>query len=77
MTTDTRDRIQKVLQKNFAGLDLSESIARQLSSIDLVTLVSYLEDEFKITVHAVEFDQDIFSTVEGMTNFVDEKKLKL
>ena len=73
MTTDTRARIQKVLQKHFAGLNFSESIARQLSSIDLVTLVSYLEDEFKITVHAVEFDQDIFASIEGITAFVDSK----
>lgn len=73
MSTDTRSRIQKILQKNFANLDPAENIVRQLSSIDLVTLVSYLEDEFKITVHAVEFDQEIFASIEGLTQFIDDK----
>lgn len=73
MNGETKTRIEKILNKNFANLNLSENIVRQLTSIDLVTLVSYLEDEFKIVIHAVEFDQEMFASVDKLTAFIDFK----
>lgn len=73
MNGEIRARIEKVLNKNFANLNLNENIVRQLTSIDLVSLVSYLEDEFKIIIHAVEFDQEMFSSADKLTTFIEFK----
>jgi acyl carrier protein len=73
MSTDTQERVHKVLAANFAGLDSKSPIYKQLSSIDLVSLISYLESEFNISIHAIEYDQSFFETEETIARFVAGK----
>ena len=46
----------------------------QLDSIQMIELITRLEDEFSIELDDEDFDFEVFSTINSLTNFVQEKQ---
>ena len=46
----------------------------QLDSIQMIELITKLEGEFAIELEDEDFDFEVFSTIDSLTNFVQEKQ---
>ncbi len=46
----------------------------QLDSIQMIELITKLEGEFSIELDDEDFDFEVFSTIDSLTKFVEEKQ---
>lgn len=73
MGADVPTSLKALLADTITGFDPNAPLWKQLNSIQLVEFVTKLESHFKIQVHAVEFDEENFRTLESLTAFVERK----
>jgi methoxymalonate biosynthesis acyl carrier protein len=76
--TDVRAAIRGWLQENVTGgrgVADDEPLIENgvMTSLQTVELVTYLEDEFGITVEDDEFDEENFGSVEAIATLVEGK----
>lgn len=73
MTVDVSTSLKSLLSDTITGFDPNAPLWKQLNSIQLVEFVTKMESHFKIKVHAVEFDEENFRTLESLTSFIERK----
>ena len=56
-----------------ATLDLDAEVWEIFGSLDMLELVEYLEREFSITVHPLEFVPENFSSLKRMVDFTERR----
>ena len=77
-----QDRIKKlicdglVVGVSFDDLNGNSSLINdlQLDSIQMIELITKLEGEFSIELEDEDFDFEVFSTIDSLANFVNEKQ---
>ena len=77
-----QDRIKKlicdglVVGVSFDDLNGNSSLINdlQLDSIQMIELITKLEGEFSIELEDEDFDFEVFSTIDSLASFVNEKQ---
>lgn len=75
-TEHAEQNIRAFLKERFAGYDdtlaSSESLEGVVDSLGLFELVSFLEDEFSLTIPNTEFSPQLFESIDGILKVIDE-----
>jgi acyl carrier protein len=70
---DIRQRIIRLIEKQMADFDPAYSLAEQLDSLQLFTLMSFIEEEFGIHFLALELRNENISELDKLTALVASK----
>ena len=72
---EINQRVQGLLERKFPNLLACEKPYHEvLNSLEIIELMMMVEKEFNIRIHAIEFSPTIFTSVETIRHFVQNKR---
>jgi acyl carrier protein len=76
MTTlaSTQEELIAILTEQVRGFDPGRSLADQVDSLSLFSLIPIIEKKFSVTFFSVELDRNQIASVEKLAALIDKKK---